>query len=219
MYLWMGKSPKGPSVKFKVENVHTSRELKMIGNCLKWSRPLLSFDKCFEEETHLKVLKEIFTDTFNAPKNHPKSKPFIDHAINLVWANDRVWFRNYQIFRENVTNKSSTDYELVEIGPRFSMCPVKIFSEFMGGEVLYANSKYVAPRMEGRQKRKELELKFIEKDKKAKRKENLLQKILPSDEIDKLYDNENFFDGEKKKESDHDDSDQYEENDDDFYEE
>jgi len=57
VYLWMGKAPNGPSVKFHVENstsnfcqkklillVHTTDELKMTGNCIKGSRPLLSFD-------------------------------------------------------------------------------------------------------------------------------------------------------------------------------
>jgi len=48
----MGKFPSGPSVKFHVENVHTTEELKMTGNCLKGSRPLLSFDKGFDLKPH-----------------------------------------------------------------------------------------------------------------------------------------------------------------------
>jgi ribosome biogenesis protein BRX1 len=37
-------------------------ELKMTGNCLKGSRPLLSFDQSFntEDNTHYAVLKELF---------------------------------------------------------------------------------------------------------------------------------------------------------------
>ena len=97
MYLWMGKSPAGPSVKFTMENIHTTRELKMIGNCLKYSRPILSFDKAFDEEPQLKVMKELFIDTFNAPKNHPKTKPFVDHVFNFCYVNGRIWFRNYQV--------------------------------------------------------------------------------------------------------------------------
>ena len=95
LYLWMGKAPNGPSVKFAVENIHTTRELKMIGNCLKYSRPMLSFDKAFDTEPQLKVLKELFIDTFGAPKNHPKTKPFVDHTFNFTWADNRVWFRNF----------------------------------------------------------------------------------------------------------------------------
>jgi ribosome biogenesis protein BRX1 len=36
-------------------------ELKMTGNCLKGSRPILSFDKNFESEPHLILIKEVFT--------------------------------------------------------------------------------------------------------------------------------------------------------------
>uniref|UniRef100_UPI0009B34CD2 ribosome biogenesis protein BRX1 homolog n=1 Tax=Monopterus albus TaxID=43700 RepID=UPI0009B34CD2 len=44
LYMWISNSPHGPSAKFLVQNVHTLAELKMTGNCLKGSRPLLSFD-------------------------------------------------------------------------------------------------------------------------------------------------------------------------------
>ena len=63
----MGKNPSGPSIKFKVENIHVSDELKMSGNCLKASRPVLSFDGSFDSQVHLKLMKEIFISTFNVP--------------------------------------------------------------------------------------------------------------------------------------------------------
>lgn len=47
MYLWIGKYPNGPSAKFQLQSVNASTELKMTGNCLKGSRPILSFDKSF----------------------------------------------------------------------------------------------------------------------------------------------------------------------------
>lgn len=218
LYLWMGKSPNGPSVKFKVENIHTSRELKMIGNCQKYSRPMQSFDNSFDEEPQLKLLKEILVDAFNAPKNHPKTKPFVDHVFNFCWVDGRIWFRNYQVFRESTNDKASDDYEQIEIGPRFALCPIKIFAEFLGGEVLYANPAYVAPRMQSRQRKKELEQKFLDKEKRKSRKEDLLQSILPTDDIDKLYDDENFDDLKKKNGAgdEDDDSDMYEEDDADY---
>lgn len=96
-FLWMGKSPQGPSCNFKIENVTTTTELQMIGNCLKFSRAVLSFDKSFDEEPHLQIYKEILTDAFGVPKNHPKSKPFIDHMFCFYWVDNRVWFRHYQV--------------------------------------------------------------------------------------------------------------------------
>lgn len=69
----------------------------MIGNCLKYSRAVVSFDKSFDEEPHLQIYKEILTDSFGVPKNHPKSKPFIDHMFCFYWVDNRIWFRHYQV--------------------------------------------------------------------------------------------------------------------------
>ena len=44
LYLWIGRFPSGPSIKFLVENIHTSKEMNLTGNCLKFSRHILSFD-------------------------------------------------------------------------------------------------------------------------------------------------------------------------------
>jgi ribosome biogenesis protein BRX1 len=48
LYLWIAKSPSGPSFKLQVQNIHTTDELKLTGNCLMYSRPMLSFDKSFD---------------------------------------------------------------------------------------------------------------------------------------------------------------------------
>ena len=41
--------------------VHTMDELKMTGNCLRGSRPFISFDKSFDEHDHTRVIKQMFT--------------------------------------------------------------------------------------------------------------------------------------------------------------
>ena len=51
-YMWLAKTPSGPSIKFHVENVHTMAELKMTGNHLKFSRPSLHFAPAFDETAH-----------------------------------------------------------------------------------------------------------------------------------------------------------------------
>jgi ribosome biogenesis protein BRX1 len=38
-----------------------------------------------------------FLQVFSVPKDHPKSKPFIDHVISLSILDNRIWFRNYQV--------------------------------------------------------------------------------------------------------------------------
>jgi ribosome biogenesis protein BRX1 len=99
LYLWLANSPKGPCAKFLVENVHTMMELKMTGNCLKASRPILSFDKSFDDHPHYSVMKELFIQIFGTPRNHPKSQPFIDHILSLHVADNRIWFRNFQVLK------------------------------------------------------------------------------------------------------------------------
>lgn len=61
LYLWLAKTPNGPSAKFLIQNIHTMDELKLTGNCLKGSRPLLSFDKGFDGEPHWRLVKEMLT--------------------------------------------------------------------------------------------------------------------------------------------------------------
>jgi len=98
LFLWTCKSPSGPSIKFQVVNIHTFDELKLSGNCLKYSRPLLSFCGAFETAPHLRLMKEMLAQIFGTPKNHPKSKPFIDHVLSFNCTPDgRVWFRAYQV--------------------------------------------------------------------------------------------------------------------------
>ena len=60
LIMWLFKSPGGPLAKFVVTNIHALNEIKLMGNCIKYSRPLLSFDKSFDESEHLKLLKEMF---------------------------------------------------------------------------------------------------------------------------------------------------------------
>ncbi|KAK0161381.1 hypothetical protein PV327_009857 [Microctonus hyperodae] len=137
LYMWFANVPHGPSAKFLVENVYTMGELKLTGNCLKGSRPLLSFDENFSIHPHFALLKELLTQIFGVPNYHPKSQPFFDHIFTFSILDNRIWFRNFQILTE--------DGGLAEIGPRFVLNPVKIFSSSFGGETLWDNPFYISP--------------------------------------------------------------------------
>ncbi|KAK3908463.1 Ribosome biogenesis protein BRX1-like protein [Frankliniella fusca] len=131
LYMWLANISSGPSAKFLVENVYTMAELKLTGNCLKGSRPLLSFDKAFDGEPHYQLLKELLIQIFGTPNGHPKSQPFVDHVLTFSILDNRIWFRNYQILAE--------DGALAEIGPRFVLNPIKIFDGSFGGATLWEN--------------------------------------------------------------------------------
>jgi ribosome biogenesis protein BRX1 len=97
-YMWMGRTGEnpGPSAKFHVSNCHTMDELRLTGNCMKGSRPILTFDESFKRLDHLKLLKELFVDIFGTPRGHPKSKPFVDRVMSFYYADNKV--RSHLLF-------------------------------------------------------------------------------------------------------------------------
>jgi ribosome biogenesis protein BRX1 len=169
LYLWLSKPPNGPTIKFHVQNLHTMDELHFSGNCLKGSRPLLSFDAVFDKEAHWRVVKELLVQTFGVPRGARKSKPFVDHVMGFTVAQGRVWVRVYQIAETEAgktavavaeggddeaakqkrakTNKNTVDpnVSLVEIGPRFVLTPIVMLESSFGGPVIYENKEFVSP--------------------------------------------------------------------------
>ncbi|KAF3911965.1 hypothetical protein AA313_de0203534 [Arthrobotrys entomopaga] len=172
LYLWLSKPPNGPTIKFHVQNLHTMEELHFSGNCLKGSRPLLSFDKRFDEKPYLMVIKEMMTQTFGVPKGARKSKPFVDHVMSFTVADGKVWIRCYQICEADLskkdakaaaenggddegkkgskksaitTTRAQTEVSLLEIGPRLVLTPIIIQEGSFGGPIIYENKEYVSP--------------------------------------------------------------------------
>jgi ribosome biogenesis protein BRX1 len=64
-YLWVSNVDGGPSLKFLMRNIHTMNELNLVGNCLKGSRPILSFDAAFDQAPHFKLIKELLVNVCN----------------------------------------------------------------------------------------------------------------------------------------------------------
>lgn len=89
-YLVAGYAPNGPSVRFLVNNIHTMDELRLTGNCMKGSRPILNFDESFGRLPQLRLIKTLFTDIFGTPRGHPKSKPFVDRIMGFYYADGKV---------------------------------------------------------------------------------------------------------------------------------
>eukprot|EP01060_Flectonema_neradi_P030925 TRINITY_DN4582_c0_g1_i1.p1 TRINITY_DN4582_c0_g1~~TRINITY_DN4582_c0_g1_i1.p1 ORF type:complete len:294 (+),score=35.10 TRINITY_DN4582_c0_g1_i1:587-1468(+) len=145
LYMWLSQVPEGPSVKFLVSNLHTMDELKMTGNCLKGSRPILSFDNAFSQLPELSVLRSLLTQVFGTPKNHAKSKPFIDHVFSFFYVKGRIAFRNYQIVEEKDPQTKKINRSLLEIGPRFTLQPIRILNGSFEGKTVWKNEEFVSP--------------------------------------------------------------------------
>ncbi|KAG6015253.1 hypothetical protein E4U43_005544 [Claviceps pusilla] len=167
LYIWLSKVPNGPTIKMHLQNLHTMEELHFTGNCLKGSRPILSFDAEFDAHPHLRLIKEVFLHTFGVPQGARKSKPFIDHVMGFSVVDGKIWVRNYQINEEEAslvqqsgdgeegTKKShggasskvgaNTEIKLIEIGPRFVLTPIVIQEGSFGGPIIYENREFVSP--------------------------------------------------------------------------
>lgn len=140
-------------------------ELHFTGNCLKGSRPILSFDANFDKQAHFRVIKELLLHTFSVPKGARKTKPFVDHVMSFTVADGKIWVRCYQINETEASKKKpgeegemdvdetpkkgkgkeETNVALVEIGPRFVMTPIIIQESSFGGPILYENKEFVSP--------------------------------------------------------------------------
>lgn len=138
VFMWISRSPMGPSVKFAVFNVHTMGEMRMTGNHMLGSRPFLLFDLAFDRREELSIIKELFIQGWGTPRNHPESKPFFDHVFAFNWVDDKIYFRHYQISpaTERDANQPSRQL-LTEVGPRFALEPLKVFGGSFCGKVLW----------------------------------------------------------------------------------
>jgi ribosome biogenesis protein BRX1 len=146
LYMWLGRVPSGPTIKFQVLNIHTTDEMRLAGNCLLGSRPVLHFDKHFGELSFLKLTKSLLIQAFGTPRNHPKSKPFHDHIMCFYYLDKKIWFRHYQIAPETPEKANDPECQiLTEIGPRFVLDPIRILSGSFGGPTLYSNAFYMSP--------------------------------------------------------------------------
>ncbi|KDN38505.1 Brix-domain-containing protein [Tilletiaria anomala UBC 951] len=209
LYLWMSKTPNGPSVKLQVQNIHTMDELKMTGNCLKGSRHVVSFDKGFDLAPHTMLMKELLTQIFAVPRTSRRTKPFVDHVLSFSYLDGKIWFRNFQITEslahesaselaaaalENAKDRASKSKKgkdqnakpptLIEIGPRFVMVPIKIFEGSFGGATLFDNPEYVSPNAVRHAMRRKKGEKFTDKVKQQNALEEKRAALqLPEDEL------------------------------------
>ncbi|WOH05928.1 hypothetical protein DCAR_0625351 [Daucus carota subsp. sativus] len=189
LYLWMAKCPTGPSVKFIVNAVHTMEELKLTGNHLTNSRPLLTFSTSFGKDAHWRLLKEMITQIFGTPKDYRRTKPYYDHVFAFSIVDDHIWFRNYQIScshteADKIDREGLDKMTLVEVGPRFCLNPIKVFGGSFGGQTLYENPFYVSPNQIRSLDKKKKAGKYAKKVKaKIRRKMQELSKPMEEDEF------------------------------------
>ena len=191
LFLWAAKSPSGPSVRFHVQNIHTLEELHLTGNSMKNTRPILTFDPVFGETAHGQVIKSLLEGIFGTPKNHRKTRPYIDRVMHFGWSDDRIWIRNYQI-SEGVVEEAEKAVEglsLTEIGPRLLLHPVRVFEASFSGRTLWQNPNYMPASVI--QSKVRMQEAVISKQRNINRASSYLRKkeaVLPDNELDHVFD-------------------------------
>jgi ribosome biogenesis protein BRX1 len=143
LYLWLAKTPSGPSIRFHVENIHTLDELSFAGNCMIGSRPIVSFDDSLSKSEHGTIIQKLLASVFGTPLNSRKAKPYFDHIFHFGVADGRIWFRNYQIVEASEKTVELQGLSLIEIGPRFVLNPVRLFSGSFGGPTIWSNENFM----------------------------------------------------------------------------
>ena len=190
LYLWAGRTDHGPSAKFLVQQVRPMRDLRLTGNCLLGSRPILSFDGGFDSAPHLAVIKGLLTQIFQPPKGHPRSKPFHDHVLSFSALEGRILVRHYQLVPPEEGTRGGEN-SLVEIGPRFALVPIRVLAGCFSGASLFANDAYVSPNVQrAEQKRKRAKSTVghvIQKERRRKRIQVDGADTLPEDDLEDVF--------------------------------
>lgn len=114
----------------------------MIGNCMKSTRHILTFDPSFSTSSHGLIMKDLLEAIFDVPKSHRKTRPYIDHVVHFGWADDRIWVRTYQIKEGSAEEESIEGLSLAEMGPRFVLHPVRVMEGSFSGRTTWLNPNY-----------------------------------------------------------------------------
>merc|ERR1712086_689855 len=83
---------------------------------------------------------------FGTPRNHPKSKPFHDHIMTFHYMDRKIIFRHYQIAPETIRDDGNPEAQvLTEIGPRFTLDPIRFLNGSFTGQTMFLNPHYLSP--------------------------------------------------------------------------
>lgn len=133
-------------------------------------------------------MKALLSQIFGTPKNHPRSRPFIDHIFSFTMLDDKIWFRNFQIADELNETTKKVEKTLIEIGPRFVLEPIRILAGGFSGAVLWDNPEYMTPSAERSLKRQEEAKTKVELERKEKRLQKKRERNQSEpDELDDVF--------------------------------
>jgi ribosome biogenesis protein BRX1 len=150
-YFWIARVPDGPSVNFFIEDAQSIKDLKLIGNCLKGSRPILQFDPGLEDGGVFSISANLLGRLFSVPFEEPRSKPFVDRTMIFLRVGDSIVMRHYQI----QWGEGEALTVLAEVGPRVRLVPHFVLAGAFKGHKLWKNEGFISPYAELKAERRE----------------------------------------------------------------
>lgn len=168
-YFWIAACPSGPSINFYIHDAQSIENLRLIGNVMKGSRPILQFDPKFDDGGIFELAKLSLQRLFSVPYQDPHSKPFVDRTM-MFTIDDKglIIIRHYQIHWSDVDSET----DLAEVGPRITLEPNYVLAGVFKGHKIWKNEKFKSPyarRLE--EKREEARREGELRDKKAIKEE------------------------------------------------
>lgn len=184
-YFWIATMPNGPSINFFVSDAQSIENLRLIGNSLKGSRPILQFDPRFNDGGILEIAKWSLQRLFSVPFEDPHSKPFVDRTMSFIVESDSIVIRHYQI----QWGENGEETELAEIGPRVVLEPNYVLAGAFRGHKIWSNADFVSPYKELKaQRKKQAELRNQAREKQAEREEKKMNLPVIEDPNAGLFD-------------------------------
>jgi ribosome biogenesis protein BRX1 len=171
-YFWIVQVPEGPSINFFVQDAQSVKDLKLIGNCLKGSRPILQFDPKLEDDGVYSIASNLLKKLFSVPFEDPHSKPFVDRTMTFFLRENVIVIRHYQI----QWGEGEKPTELAEVGPRAELLPNFVLAGAFKGHKIWKNEAFVSPYAELKaERRAKAEARKRARERQAIREERRMQ--------------------------------------------
>lgn len=170
-YLWIAACPHGPSFNFYINDAQSIENLRLIGNAMKGSRPILQFDPKFDDGGVFELAKMSLQRLFSVPFQDKHSKPYVDRTMMFTIENGLIYIRHYQIQWGDGEN----DTDLAEIGPRVVLEPNFVLAGVFSGRKIWKNANFTGPYQEMvKEKRETAQRKNAMRDRQARKEEKKL---------------------------------------------
>lgn len=122
-YLWVAHKD-SISIKFMIDRIKTMRMIRSIENASKDGNFMTIFSSDFDDNPSLNLFKKLWTKMFVGKGRD------VDRVLAFFYFDGIIYVRHYKV------DSKDREYEVKEMGPRFSLKIEKILNGYFKGERL-----------------------------------------------------------------------------------